>query len=478
MKNFRMHFILCAWLISLFPVVSHGLENPVQVFDNNHVAYGTIPPVQDVEDLMYNRKTCPALSPDGQSIAFLGPQSDTIYLVPTVGGTPIQIFKLLASEDSNITVVTTIRDLCFTPDGLEVTFCTSSFESNTGIYRAFTIEAVNISTQAHRIVTENGYSPCWSSDGGYLYFVNVDLRAYTDPANAEHNGAPAIFDNQTGKTRFLTSENFTEKSEYGPISFPYSGATFSPDGSRIIVSKRISGKSQLVQIPFEGGTPQQITFYDNLPTFQNLPGKVSDPQYSPDGKWLMFSINGNIAIKNTETGNVSHLFTGEPFVECIPLIETPLFQIDWQYGARWSSDGKRIIYNTHVINDQLTSIVPEGAQNGASNTYITLYDFNPETLIIPVTVEADIPMGFRLQNNYPNPFNPSTTISFTLPITGKVRADIFDAAGQKVDTIVNSTLSAGAHSVAWNASLYSAGVYFCTVKSGSFSQTVKMTLLK
>ncbi|MDP2983924.1 MAG: T9SS type A sorting domain-containing protein, partial [Candidatus Latescibacter sp.] len=80
--------------------------------------------------------------------------------------------------------------------------------------------------------------------------------------------------------------------------------------------------------------------------------------------------------------------------------------------------------------------------------------------------------------NSPNPFNPATSISFTLAKAGKVTVDIFNAAGQKVDTVVNTTMNAGNHSATWNASRFSAGVYFYTVTSGDFSRTMKMTLLK
>jgi hypothetical protein len=80
--------------------------------------------------------------------------------------------------------------------------------------------------------------------------------------------------------------------------------------------------------------------------------------------------------------------------------------------------------------------------------------------------------------NTPNPFNPSTTINFTLAKTGKVSVDIFNISGQKVDTLVNTTMNAGNHTATWNASKNSAGVYFYTVKSGDYSRTMKMTLLK
>jgi hypothetical protein len=95
-----------------------------------------------------------------------------------------------------------------------------------------------------------------------------------------------------------------------------------------------------------------------------------------------------------------------------------------------------------------------------------------------VGVASDAPAAFSVAQNSPNPFNPTTTISFTLTAAAKTTVDVYNVAGQKVDTLVNGSMSAGSHSVVWNASKFSAGVYFYTVKSGSFSKTIKMTLLK
>ena len=93
-------------------------------------------------------------------------------------------------------------------------------------------------------------------------------------------------------------------------------------------------------------------------------------------------------------------------------------------------------------------------------------------------VEEDGAAAFAVAQNAPNPFNPTTTINITIPEAGQVSIDVFNVAGQKVGTLVNDAMSAGTHSVVWDASGFSAGVYFYTVKSGDFSKTMKMTLLK
>jgi len=95
-----------------------------------------------------------------------------------------------------------------------------------------------------------------------------------------------------------------------------------------------------------------------------------------------------------------------------------------------------------------------------------------------VAVEDDAPAAFSVEQNTPNPFNPTTTISFSLAEAGNVTIEVYNVAGQKVDTIVNEYMDAGSHSVVWDASSFSAGVYFYTVKSGDYSKTMKMTLLK
>jgi len=88
------------------------------------------------------------------------------------------------------------------------------------------------------------------------------------------------------------------------------------------------------------------------------------------------------------------------------------------------------------------------------------------------------PGAFSVMQNIPNPFNSSTTVSFTLDKAAGTTIEVFNSAGQKVDTVLNAYLGAGVHSVTWNAMDRSAGLYFCTVRSGGVSKTMKMILAK
>ncbi|GEM_PF-4759393 len=90
----------------------------------------------------------------------------------------------------------------------------------------------------------------------------------------------------------------------------------------------------------------------------------------------------------------------------------------------------------------------------------------------------ELPGSFALSNNYPNPFNAQTNISFDLPKASKVNLTIYNLLGQKVKTLVDKSLPAGQHTVIWDAGNYASGVYFYKLQAGDFVTTKKMNLLK
>lgn len=85
---------------------------------------------------------------------------------------------------------------------------------------------------------------------------------------------------------------------------------------------------------------------------------------------------------------------------------------------------------------------------------------------------------YCLFTNYPNPFNPSTTFSYQLPRESTVSLSVYDVSGRLVETIVNTTQSAGAYSLQWNAGHYSSGIYFYQLQAGEFQQVKKCLLIK
>ncbi len=108
--------------------------------------------------------------------------------------------------------------------------------------------------------------------------------------------------------------------------------------------------------------------------------------------------------------------------------------------------------------------------------YIRRYDYLS-------TIDDQIPTAFALHENYPNPFNPTTTLRFDLPEVSDVNVVIYNMLGQKVRTFNMNSISAGSHSIKWNATNdlgdpVGAGVYLYQLQAKDFVKTRKMVLLK
>jgi len=90
----------------------------------------------------------------------------------------------------------------------------------------------------------------------------------------------------------------------------------------------------------------------------------------------------------------------------------------------------------------------------------------------------ETPNRFVLKQNYPNPFNPSTVIEFSIPKDGNISISIYDASGKEIAVLVSGFKTKGNHSVDFNASNFSSGIYFYKLKADGFEQTKKMLLVK
>ena len=122
------------------------------------------------------------------------------------------------------------------------------------------------------------------------------------------------------------------------------------------------------------------------------------------------------------------------------------------------------VLNTAVINDKLFAG--------------TLYGLWYQQLKTTDVEDVNIPTNYRLNQNFPNPFNPVTKITFTIPVNGFVSLKVYDVLGREVAHLVNGVMAAGNHNVEFNGSNLSSGVYFYHLKSGSFSDVKKLTLAK
>lgn len=114
-------------------------------------------------------------------------------------------------------------------------------------------------------------------------------------------------------------------------------------------------------------------------------------------------------------------------------------------------------------------------------TYLAMVVSNPDEFDqdISFTLSArELPEFITLSNNFPNPFNPVTTIPFSIPENSHVRLVVYDIQGRVVSELVNQSLSAGFYDVKVNAAGWSSGVYLYSLQTSSDTRTGKMLLLK
>jgi hypothetical protein len=97
---------------------------------------------------------------------------------------------------------------------------------------------------------------------------------------------------------------------------------------------------------------------------------------------------------------------------------------------------------------------------------------------VAVRENPGAPLEFALMQNYPNPFNPSTNIRFTLDASGFTLLQVCDVLGREVATLVNEVKEPGSYMLTWDASGLVSGVYFYTLRSGQFTQTRRLMLIR
>jgi hypothetical protein len=154
-----------------------------------------------------------------------------------------------------------------------------------------------------------------------------------------------------------------------------------------------------------------------------------------------------------------------------------------------NSDNLVIAYEVTNLyeNTEWRLISENGAEYVLGTTGEIILDGNVSNLIITkqtLSIASDLlPKQFTLHPNYPNPFNPITSLRYDLPEQAQVMLTIYDLMGRKVTQLVNTTQEAGYRSEQWDATdsfgnPVSAGVYLYQIRAGEFVQTRKMVLLK
>lgn len=206
------------------------------------------------------------------------------------------------------------------------------------------------------------------------------------------------------------------------------------------------------------------------------------------------------------------------------LIKTTNNGEDWTKKFEWTQETSRATYykssmfftshNTGwtIVDSSFTNTSKIYKTNDGGNSWFRqrimskedltlnhLYFFNDSTgwaigdngivlklsnLYIPTDIEdkkasqAIYSESFQLAQNYPNPFNPTTTITYQLPQASQIKLTIYDIRGREIQTLINQKMNAGIHTIQWDASHVSSGVYFYHLETESFTKVKKCLLIR
>ncbi|MHB1049353.1 MAG: choice-of-anchor B family protein [Bacteroidota bacterium] len=293
--------------------------------------------------------------------------------------------------------------------------------------------------------------------GGHLHIYNisdrtspVEIAAWkSDPAKSIHN--------------VFVKGDFLYVAYYG-------------DGLRILDIKN----------PYN---PIEVAFYDTYPGPLQFPhhsvfhGAWGVYPYFPSGKIAVSDMNTGLYVFNVDLkhgGNVVGIIrdasTQTPLSgTTVRILETGRSQVTtatgiYRYGN--AAGLHNVVFSkTGYVADTLSITTPEGTTD---TVYVNLVQENASS----VNDRTELPTSFVLRQNFPNPFNPRTVISYSIPAPASVTLSVFNTLGQKIRTLVNTVQRSGEHYIEFDASALTSGVYYYTLTVGNYSAARKMIVTK
>lgn len=210
----------------------------------------------------------------------------------------------------------------------------------------------------------------------------------------------------------------------------------------------------------------------------------TDKKVYPDGDTVY------VTVKATNHGSIADTLFFASCLQADYLVDS----LDWAAGLYWCQHTNSVILPPHGSTFwgreyfqgypyPHSGLSPLGVGKHAVIGTLARYGTS-DTLWIVVTPLTDIsdpaiiPREYALENNYPNPFNPSTTIRYRLPLRSLITLSVFNILGQTVSTLVNGIEEAGYHAVIFDGSGLSSGMYFYRMQAGSFAKTKELLLLR
>ncbi len=167
-----------------------------------------------------------------------------------------------------------------------------------------------------------------------------------------------------------------------------------------------------------------------------------------------------------------------------PINSQTIYAGDWHSGVYCSIDAGKSWYHfnkglrTRAV--QKLAITKDGKYLYAGTQGEGVFRLKLEKITTPISIEDknNFPSSYELYQNFPNPFNPTSRIKFSLPKSVFTKLSIYDILGREVKSLINQEIYAGYHEIEFNFIGLSSGIYFYRIQAGEFIQTKKMILLK
>jgi len=319
-------------------------------------------------------------------------------------------------------------------------------------------------------------------DGGWTEPVSFDARTFSVPFACDYSGSPARVLDTTGQRSVECGTGY----DPGSLEFEYAvGRVYCPsvlatEPSNVTQNYYLYGNFAVHDfevVVIKDGVHNVVNYTPQPGVSASFNG-TNEITFTDNGNWTAADASNGILI-----GSVTYSRFYSPPVFEIPEPLSPLKDIG--PGTTWC-------YRTTTISYGPTTFI--AGDNGRlpwmyniANPVKTRYSCGPvhtnpdDDIIDPF--KQGLPTEFKLTANYPNPFNPATTIAFELPQSSPVKIEIFNILGQKVATLVNDVRDAGRFEVVWNGldesgKSVSSGIYFCRMTAGDYTGTLKMMMMK
>ena len=199
-----------------------------------------------------------------------------------------------------------------------------------------------------------------------------------------------------------------------------------------------------------------------------------------DGGGVFLSTDNGTSWTAVNTGLTNRI------VQSLAVSGTNLFAGTWGGGVFLSTDNGTNWTQTRLATTEVRSLAVSGTNLFAGNYGGGVWRRPLSDMVTSVDrLSADLPTHFSLNRNFPNPFNTTTVIRFSLPSRSFVSLKVFDGLGREVTLLVSEELPAGTYTRQWNATGLPSGVYFYRLEaqplsgqSGSFMETKKLQLIR